>query len=71
VDTRLVRHAEMHWESFFEMANKNRILTDSLNVAYEAPPAEKQIMLWLVGWTSVLWLVNRFECVSEMSCPLP
>jgi len=33
---------------------------------YEAPPSEKHTVLWLVGWMSVLWLVNYFECVSEM-----
>jgi len=25
---------------------------------YEAHPSEKHKVLWLVGWTSVLWLVN-------------
>jgi len=34
---------------------------------YEAPPSEMNNELWLVGWTSVLWLVNRFKLVLEMS----
>jgi len=31
---------------------------------YEAPPSEKHNVLWLVGWSGVLWLVFG-------KCPAP